>query len=88
MDGFNKLARELQEYVKGLIEYERPIAFDYGTIQSNMGLRLNNFTAIIPSGTYTVCRSASELLQPGNRVLVAWVGSDPCVIDLIGRATT
>ena len=26
-------------------------------------------------------------LQPGDRVLVAWVGDDPCVIDLILPAT-
>lgn len=27
-------------------------------------------------------------LKPGDRVLVAWVGDDPCVVDLILPATT
>ena len=27
-------------------------------------------------------------LKPGDRVLVAWVGNDPCVVDLIMPAST
>ena len=84
-EGFNRLVRELQEYIKELVGYMRPLSLDYGSIQANMGLQLNNFPNVIPQGAYTVCQSAQ--LQPGSRVLVAWVGNDPCVIDLIGRAT-
>ncbi|MFR9297795.1 hypothetical protein [Emergencia timonensis] len=38
----------------------------------------------IPSGEYSVCHSASSSLKAGRRVLIAWCGDEPVVVDAIG----
>jgi len=71
---------------------DSPPLLDFGTIQPDMSLVTNMFPVSIPQRDYMVCRSATwdeidDALQPGDRVLVAWVGNDACVIDLILPAT-
>ncbi len=95
-EGINRLARTLQGRMHQV--GDRPPILDFGKIQGDMSLLTNYFPKSIPQTDYIVCRSVSwgaasyvgakfRWLQPGDRVLVAWVGDDACVVDLILPAT-
>lgn len=76
-------------------------ALDFGVIQQNGSLLTNTFPVPIPRGEYHVCRQlrrfcaqykndyfvTNEPLNKGDRVLVAWVGNEAVVIDVIIQAS-
>lgn len=80
LPGTNKLARVIAQRMKQ--EADMPLVVDFGEIGSGRGLTTNTFSETIPEGDYTVCLHAGDL-EPGNRVLVAWVGNEAVVIDKI-----
>ena len=89
-EGINKLAGVLQNRMKWISE--KPSVLDFGTIGEDMSLTTNKFPHPIPKNDYMVCRHLTlelagehlaETLAPRDRVLVAWAGDDPCIIDLI-----
>ncbi len=87
-ENINRLAGVLQKRMKELSE--KPDVLDFGTIQKDMSLITNRFPVAIPKKDYMVCRTVSlkdsdgrRILKPGCRVLVAWAGDDPCVVDII-----
>jgi hypothetical protein len=52
-----KLAGVIAERISS--QTQRPDALELGTIQDDMGLKLDRFTVPIPQGEYLVCRSLS-----------------------------
>ena len=80
-NGTSKLAQVIAERIAS--QTQRPDALELGTIQPNMSLKLDRFAVPIPRGEYMIPRRLLTSLEPGARVLVAWVnnGIDPVVID-------
>lgn len=83
--GSAKLAEALVGRIRK--ENESPQVLDFGTITSDGGLQTDTFKAVIPKGSYTVVRhlklGSMRSIQPGDRVLVAWVQNEAVVIDII-----
>ena len=83
-EGINKLAGVFQNRMKGISE--KPAALDFGTINRDMSLTTNGFPQPIPKSDYVVCGSVggrTYRIKAGDRVLVAWVGDDACIIYVI-----
>ena len=97
--GMSKLA-SVFKHLAGVSEPE--LALDFGVINQNGSLTTNTFPVPIPRDQYQVCRhlraysikvsnttyQTTRSLQKGDRVLVAWVGGDAVVIDVIIKAST
>ena len=83
-EGVNMLARVMQERMQKISYTPEPLEF--GEIQGDYSLLTNKFPIPIPKSDYLVCRllmTDPNKLIPGDHVLVAWIGSDPVVIDVI-----
>ena len=97
--GINRLARAIRNVTGAGEKGEQQL--DFGVIQQNGSLLTNSFPVPIPRDEYHVCRSARSFsikvgdnyhttnspIQRGDRVLVAWVGSEAVVIDVIIKAS-
>ena len=88
--GLSKLAHVLNERMKKASENE--LIIDFASIDGNYALKTNTFPVSIPKSDYTICRNISGIcletkLQPGDRVLVAWIGAEVVVIDVIVPAS-
>lgn len=53
--GANRLARSIMQRISD--QTSGPSSIELGTIQSDMGLRLDRFAVAIPQGDYLVCRN-------------------------------
>ena len=85
-EGINKLAAVFQNRMHGMTD--KPEVLDFGVIQGDMSLLTNRFPRPIPQTDYMVCRQLTLIsVKPGDRVLVAWVGDDACVVDIVLPAT-
>jgi len=84
-EGINRLASVLQGRMRTI--GDKPQELDFGVIQEDMSLLMNRFPKPIPQKDYVVCGRARGI-NPGDRVLAAWVGDDVCVIDVILPGTT
>lgn len=80
-EGINMLSGLLQGRMKEMSD--KPAVLDFGTINADKSLTTNGFPQPIPKSDYMVCRLAQPTLKPGDRVIVAWVGDDACVIDAV-----
>ena len=85
-EGANMLARVMQGRM--LQVFKSPEQMEFGTIQDDYSLLTNKFPIPIPKSEYFVCRQITlcgepQNLKPGDHVLMAWVGADPVVIDII-----
>ena len=92
-EGINLLARTLQGRMKSLDDLNPPVV-DFATIQPNFSMLADSFPVEIPQSDWFICRSLvltgeeqPRKVAPGDRVLVAWVGTHPCVIDIIYPAS-
>lgn len=83
LGGVNRLARTLDSRMTQHLQ--RPDTLELAVIQSDMTLKIDRFPIPIPPEDYLVTRAAAADLQPGARVLVAWVNNhkDPVVIDVV-----
>lgn len=80
--GTNKLARVLSGRIKK--ESESPVLLEFGVIQNNNSLTTDSFPVSIPQGDYFVLENVSkDVIKAGDRVLVAWIGDDAVVIDVV-----
>jgi len=89
--GISRLTDAIIQTAKGAQDVAP--AFDFGEITSNHELLCNSFPMAIPKSDYLICRSLSSSgggskVKPGDRVLIAWVGNDPVVIDIIMEASS
>lgn len=82
-EGINKFAQMLDGRSRTI--NEKPPAFDLGTMQSDLSLKLRMFPITIPPSDYLVCQAvnAGIGLVGGDTVLCAWVGRDVVIIDRI-----
>lgn len=97
--GINRLARAIRQVTGAGEQGEQQL--DFGVIQANGSLLTNSFPVPIPIGEYHICRTAQTFtikvgdayhttnapIRRGDRVLVAWVGSEAVVIDVIIKAS-
>lgn len=97
--GINRLARAIRQVTGAGEQAEQQL--DFGVIQQNGSLLTNSFPVPIPRTEYHVCRhlmayfgtygdysmATNSPLRKGDRVLVAWVGSEAVVIDVIIQAS-
>lgn len=86
---------------RGFANSKNEMALDFGVINENGSLTTNNFPVPIPKDQYHVCRhlrrywssygdysfATNPEFKKGDRVLVAWVGGDAVVIDVIIKAS-
>jgi hypothetical protein len=86
---------------RGIAGGKNEMTLDFGKISNNGSLTTNNFPVPIPRGSYHVCKhllpysikvsnttyQTTRGLQHGDRVLVAWVGGDAVVIDVVVKAS-
>ena len=85
--GVSRLAGVVKKIAKGTTAIE--LALDLGEIQSDGSLLTDDFPLPIPKSEYQVGRCLGHddhKLKKGARVLVAWVGSDAVVIDVVVSA--
>lgn len=76
--GASKLAQVIVERIRQ--QTQRPDALELGSIQADMSLLIDRFPIPLRKGDYLAADGLT--LQPGNRVLVAWVndGTDPVIL--------
>jgi len=68
------------------------VAFDFGEIRHDYSLLCNTFDQPIPKSEYLICRALSgqgrlPKVKPGDRVLIACVGNDFVLVDIIYEAS-
>lgn len=83
-DGINRLGRVLQKRMGQMAETDSII--DFGTIKRNLALVPDGYDDIvIPKGSYSIMRNG-EYWSPssGDRVVIAWVGSEIVVLGRLG----
>jgi hypothetical protein len=83
-NGINRLANVLAQRMKK--ENSSSLILDFGEIQANESLITNTFPIPIPKGDYSVCKLASENIEAGSHVLVAWVLNEAVVVDRIEKS--
>ncbi len=76
--GARRLARVLDARIK---EHGGTPPLDFGTIGRNAALTADTYPVPIPEGDYCIC--CTPVFRAGDRVLVAWVGSEAVVVDKI-----
>ncbi|MEG2001437.1 MAG: hypothetical protein RR053_08615, partial [Evtepia sp.] len=83
----NQLARTIQKRIQDITP-NTPV-LDFAGIQADFSLKTNLFPLPIPAQDYQICQKLApkNTLHPGDRVLVAWVGNDAVVIDILCPAT-
>jgi len=81
--GINRLARAIDSRLTQRLQ--SPDSLELAVIQSDMSLKIDRFPIPIPPEDYLVTRTVAYDLEPGDRVLVAWVNNhkDPVVIDVV-----
>ncbi|MFS8639310.1 MAG: hypothetical protein LOD90_00560 [Symbiobacteriaceae bacterium] len=80
--GANLLARAIAQMGAREAEGGSP-AVELGTVQPDMSIRVDGWTVPIPAGEYLLARSLQGGLEPGDRVVCAWAGSDLIVLDVV-----
>ena len=83
--GAAKLGAVLSRQARKVSERNGP-PLDFGVIQDDYSLKLNNFEKPLPKGMYSVCRRVTlggTALKPGDRVIAAWVGNEAVVLDIV-----
>lgn len=84
-EGISKLARVLSERMAKTQEAESELAIDYGDIANDNSLTTYTFPVAIPQSDYFILEGLE--LEPGDSVLVAWVGDDAIVLGKVVSAT-
>ena len=88
-EGIANLAAVFHEHNSRVTEaMTRSLRLDFGEIQENYHLKLDTFDKMIPKDAWSVCRRCTQgnPIRPGQRVLAAWVGNEPVVIDAVFSA--
>lgn len=83
------LGKLMRQMTKQAIQSNKVVAIETGTIGVNRSLLVDSLGENqIPKGEYMIADhiKTSSLYQPGARVLVAWAGAEPIVIDIIVRS--
>lgn len=89
-----EFGRMVNEQIHNVVRGNKGITLELGTIGANMSLKVSSLGNAIPKGDYmvslhlkldTTSGLPSQLrgLRKGDRVLVAWVGTEPVVIDIL-----
>ena len=95
-----ELGELLEARMKGRIKANETPNLELGTINGNMALQVDSLGNAIPKGEYMVALrltlkqitasvsppGALRGLQAGDRVLVAWAGNEPVVIDVVASS--
>ena len=87
------LGKLMNSQMKRISKVNKDIAMEFGTISSNMSLSVSSLGNEIPKGDYMMSLHLQGSndglpeqlrgLKPGDRVLVAWVGTEPVVVDIL-----
>ena len=86
IEDFGKMMRKM---TKQAIAANKIVAIETGTIGVNRSLLVDSLGENqIPRGEYMISEHIknSTLYKTGARVLVAWAGAEPIVIDIIVRS--
>lgn len=85
------MSRNIQRLGESLVARMQKTANAANSIQTELGIITDNLSLIpdslqapIPTGDYMV--SAGQDPQPGDRVLLAWCGSEPVIISTASTA--
>ena len=80
------LGKLMNSQMKRILKGNKDIALELGSIGPYMALNVSSLGNAIPKGDYMMSlhlKEGARALQPGDRVLVAWVGTEPIVVDII-----
>ena len=96
--GTAALAKTLSDRMFESQKKNTKVMIDYGQIDSDNNLVMNNFPLKIPAKDYMVCRHLTEriahidehtyktrYLKPGDMVLAVRIGNEFCVVDVIAE---
>ena len=82
--GTNRLARVIVGRIRE--ETESPLVLDFGEVKKDWSLVTNTFPVPVPKRDYAVDARLLEgdsKVEPGSRVLVAWVADTPVIVCAI-----
>ena len=97
--GLSRLASVMRGLAGGTGDKE--LIIDFGVINANGSLSTNTFPVPIPRDGYHICKHlmpysikvdnttyrTTRGVAKGDRVLVAWVGGDAIVLDVVVKAS-
>lgn len=69
-----------KQVIKGSSCSDAP--FDFATVGSDLSLQLDNFSETIDAKEYLICTHCKDI-SAGDRVIIAWVYSEICVIGIL-----
>ena len=78
-----KLGNVIMEQILTVNRSNSKTVMELGNINSAMALVPDHSPGPIPEGEYTVCRNAASSIKKDARVLVAWCGGEPVVVDAV-----
>jgi hypothetical protein len=78
-----KLGNVIMEQILTVNRSNSKTVMEFGSINSAMALMPDHSPGPIPEGEYTVSRNAVPAIKKGARVLVAWCGGEPVVVDAV-----
>lgn len=82
--GTNRLARVIASRMRE--EADSPLVLDFGEVKKDWSLVTNTFPVPVPKRDYAVDERLLEgerKVNPGSRVLVAWVADTPVIVCVI-----
>lgn len=62
---------------------EQGPAVELGIVQADGSVRVDGFSIPIPTDGYLLARHLKGSLEPGDRVVCVWAGSDLVVLDVV-----
>lgn len=86
MNQLTALAELLSERIQTALKAGNSILLELGRMQNDFSLTADSLKDSIPKGDYLLSLSLTESprnIKPGDRVLVAWVGGQPIVTNII-----
>lgn len=84
--GAQNLVSAIREIAEGQVPKDR--AVDFGKIKQDYSLVLDSFPVPIPRGEWSLTRqllTGEDKIQPGDRVIAAWVGNEAVVLGSLAR---
>lgn len=86
MNAIEDLGKTLTSQMQRVMKANNGIAIELGTIRNNRALSVDSLGSgiQIPRGDYMISgRLKNTTLYAGTRVLVAWAGTEPIVVDTV-----
>ena len=86
-NSIEEFGKELSKRMQDMIKGSKAPVIELGRINENGALTVDSFGEAIPRGEYMISgRIQQQQVIPGSRVVVAWSGTEPIVIDTVSSS--